>query len=200
MPRPICLLTSIVALAISMFGQARLTVNLLDNAALRPEVRAEMKRETSRILLDAGVELEWVECEIGDKPVNVVQCSAPAAAVRVMVQLLPGTNAKNPRMTGRAIIERGTGVYASVYLERVAQLAREANWGFADLLGHAVAHELGHLLLGTSAHSPAGVMRARWETEDLRRLSHHGLVFLPGQLEAVVARSASRPLEVVGQR
>src|SRR5439155_10444253 len=37
------------------------------------------------------------------------------------------------------------------------------------LLGRVVAHEVGHLLLGTTAHSATGLMRARWNDEEARR-------------------------------
>jgi hypothetical protein len=37
------------------------------------------------------------------------------------------------------------------------------------LLGRAIAHEIGHLLLGTASHACAGLMRARWLTGELQR-------------------------------
>ena len=36
------------------------------------------------------------------------------------------------------------------------------------ILGHAAAHEIGHLLLGSNSHSPFGLMRARWSGQDLQ--------------------------------
>ena len=60
---------------------------------------------------------------------------------------------------------------ASVFYERVKDLA----WG-ADkdgneiplILGNVIAHEVGHLLLGTNSHSPAGIMCANWDQEYVR--------------------------------
>jgi hypothetical protein len=34
------------------------------------------------------------------------------------------------------------------------------------VLGHAMAHEIGHVLLGTDAHSVGGLMKARWGRAD----------------------------------
>jgi hypothetical protein len=45
------------------------------------------------------------------------------------------------------------------------------------LLGHAIAHELGHLFLGTNSHSPTGLMRARWQSDDLANASRGALNF-----------------------
>jgi hypothetical protein len=104
-----------------------------------------------------------------------------------MLQLVPGVNKARPTASGLVVLQGGSGVFACLFPGRVKELARDANWQFGDLLGHAAAHELGHLLLRSSAHTTAGVMRANWEIEDLRRLSHTGLVFLPGQLGTVQA-------------
>lgn len=35
--------------------------------------------------------------------------------------------------------------------------------------GRAIAHELGHILLGTAKHSALGLMRAKWTEHELRR-------------------------------
>ena len=38
-----------------------------------------------------------------------------------------------------------------------------------ELLGRAMAHEIGHMLIGTSAHARFGLMRAVWASGELRR-------------------------------
>jgi hypothetical protein len=45
------------------------------------------------------------------------------------------------------------------------------------LLGHAMAHELGHLLLGSNSHSLTGLMCANWLTKDLIHMEQGGLLF-----------------------
>jgi hypothetical protein len=103
---------------------------------------------------------------------------------RLMLQFMRGSNPANRRAAGLAAIQGDASVYACIYPTRIRDLSRDAKWEFGDLLGHAVAREIGHLRLNSSGHSNAGIMRARWEAEDLRRLSHQGLVFLPRQLDA----------------
>ncbi|MBN8733040.1 MAG: hypothetical protein J0L64_21070 [Acidobacteria bacterium] len=183
----LCLLT-LAVLASPLAAQSRITINLYDAAGLRADHRQAMKQETSKILQQAGVELDWVECELAGQPLNQPECARPLSAGRLMLQLAPGANKKNAKATGMAIIQPGSSFFACLYPQRVKDLASDANWDFAELLGHAAAHEIGHLLLESNHHSPAGIMRARWETGDLRRLSHNGLVFLSGQLGSVLAR------------
>ena len=46
-----------------------------------------------------------------------------------------------------------------------------------------MAHELGHLLLGSNAHSSTGIMRAHWQGEELHRLSRGSLEFTSEQAD-----------------
>lgn len=182
--------------AVSAQAQPRITITLYDIAGVGREIREAMKAECSRIFLAAGVELNWVECEVAGTPVNSPECSRPLGPARLMLQLAPRTNKHHPKASGLAVIQNGSGVYACLYPERVMQLAQDAKWDFGDLLGHAAAHELGHLLQGSATHSWAGVMRGNWETEDLRGLSHGGLMFLPGQLRPYLQRLQPRNTSV----
>ena len=84
----------------------------------------------------------------------------------------------------RAGLRLGRGrrarLLAVVFYDEISRA--EASEDLAKLgLGHAIAHEIGHLLLRSSAHSVSGVMRAAWgDTE--RRLAASGcLLFLPEQ-------------------
>jgi hypothetical protein len=174
---------------VSVTAQPVVTVTLYDLIGLKPEIREGMKRETARIFLAPGLKVDWIECEVNRKPMNISECAVPLGPARVMLQIAPGLNKKMPKAAGWAVTQDKSCVFACIHPERVKELARDAKWDFDDLLGHVVAHELGHLLLCSSAHTHAGVMRARWETEDLRGLSHAGLVFLPGQLSNVQLRA-----------
>jgi hypothetical protein len=62
----------------------------------------------------------------------------------------------------------------------------------AVLLGHIMAHELGHLLLGPTSHSPKGIMCAVWRPEDLRNAEQGVLLFTPDQSKRLRARLVLR--------
>jgi hypothetical protein len=54
---------------------------------------------------------------------------------------------------GEAIVdERGVGYYAYAFYDRVQRVAEERQLGHA-LLGAVLAHEIGHLLLGSNCHT-----------------------------------------------
>jgi hypothetical protein len=65
--------------------------------------------------------------------------------------------------------ERG-GVLMTVDLFPVRTIGERASSGIAVLLGRAIAHEMGHLLLGTADHPRLGLMRALWSNDELRGL------------------------------
>lgn len=72
---------------------------------------------------------------------------------------------------GEAVIDvdTGAGVFATIYVDRVEKMAERSKADTAVLLGRAIAHELGHLLLGTNDHSESGLMRPNWTPDDIRR-------------------------------
>ena len=175
-------------------AQPEITITLYDRASLAPSVRETMKNEVVRILDQAGVRASWVECEIADTYRNFDECSKRLDTQRLMLQLLPGRQKDRPRAAGMALVTMESSVSAWVYPDVVRELAGNSKWDAGELLGHAAAHELGHLLMRTSEHSPAGIMRARWEPGELRGLSHAGLIFLPGQLGQIQARASEQAL------
>jgi hypothetical protein len=92
------------------------------------------------------------------------------------------------------------GCVANIFYGKVDELASLKGGGSARILGHAMAHELGHLLLGESAHSRSGVMRGVWSREDLKFMSWTELTFTPrqsGQIRDSLLRRAK--LEVVSE-
>ena len=54
-------------------------------------------------------------------------------------------------------------------------------------MGHAIAHEVGHLLLPRGTHGPAGLMRGTWGMEDMRDAVQGHLGF--STMEAAIIRA-----------
>jgi len=62
----------------------------------------------------------------------------------------------------------------------------------SQILGIALAHELGHLLLNLQGHSARGIMRGEWGLFDLRNAADGMLLFTPQQAEVLRANARSR--------
>lgn len=88
--------------------------------------------------------------------------------------------------------EEGTQASASVFHDRVEQLAKGWLVSPVVVLGHAMAHEMGHLLLGVGSHSPSGLMREHWSGRDLTRAAEGNLLFSSRQAETIRAQVRER--------
>ena len=88
-------------------------------------------------------------------------------------------------------------VLSTVFPDVVALVARDAGVDARRLLGYAVAHEIGHLLLNSPQHSSAGLMRALWSRLELQERRTGDWVFSNAEAEtmrlAVAARINAHP-------
>jgi hypothetical protein len=149
----------------------------------------EHARET---LQAASIDVMWRVCSAPRA------CDGPLAPGELAIRIV---RSAGPRLyqgalpLGDAMIDtgRGDGVLATVYSDRVEWLAREAGTDVRALLGRAIAHELGHLLLATASHGPAGLMRASWSRDEVRRGRPRDWSFAPGELAAIRRRVETRP-------
>jgi hypothetical protein len=148
-------------------------------------VSVALKR-VALIFRDAGIRLAWLECSAGcrvDEPSMLV--------LRIVAH--PASGSVSPNALGFAVAQQGDSTYASVFRDRVLALVGHGGpCSEAELLGHAMAHELGHLLLGTSAHSSYGLMAGRWRATDLDRASVGFLLFSPAEAALMRAEAVRR--------
>jgi hypothetical protein len=75
------------------------------------------------------------------------------------------------------LAQDGDGKYSNVFYDRVERAHSDFGAPVSRLLGAVSAHELGHLLLGSHAHSNAGIMTPVWKEEVLRRMEMGSLLF-----------------------
>jgi len=61
----------------------------------------------------------------------------------------------------------------------------------AGILGSVMAHEIGHMLLGSHAHAISGIMRGHWESSELHQIAMGTLLFLPLQEQRMRLRARS---------
>ena len=80
-------------------------------------------------------------------------------------------------------------IYSTIYSRRVDQYAQERIASRSQILAYAMAHEIGHLLLGPVPHTLFGIMRGRWTTQDLQSMAQGDLRF-SGQQSAVIRQAA----------
>ena len=70
-------------------------------------------------------------------------------------------------------------------MNRVGEQTDVEKIGLDQVLGHAIAHEIGHILLGSNSHGPRGLMKAKWGSEDIKRAGKGDLLFTPEQAQVI---------------
>jgi hypothetical protein len=124
---------------------------------------ADATTTAAGILRDAHVRAVWRDCSSG--------CAEALGPGDLLVRIVAAPEGAAAGSLGCAVVnlQAGRGTLATVYADRIAVLAGRTGVEAATLLGRALAHEIGHLLLGTARHSAAGLMRAVWSDRELQR-------------------------------
>jgi hypothetical protein len=150
------------------------------------------------ILRDAGIGVSWQDCPIGREAKDgPAQCSQALGANDLILRIgISGGSAEARYVAmGFSLVNPDEPAHlATVYADLVARVARDAGLLDArELLGRAIAHEIGHLLLGTNRHAATGLMRAIWSRDELRRQSHVAdWRFLANEAQSMRAAVATR--------
>ena len=55
------------------------------------------------------------------------------------------------------------------------------------LMGHVIAHEIGHVLQGVDRHSETGLMKERWSAQEIKEMWRTRLRFTPYDAELILA-------------
>ena len=177
------------------------SIRTYDITGLTAADRQNTLAVASNILRAAGLEVDWMECEgvfvrsAGDP------CLAPLGPTDLAVRFVrlpppPGRDGTLP--LGYSLVDTRTrsGSLATMYVDRVAGLAVTCGIDLGRLLGRAVAHEIGHLLLGTRDHANTGLMRALWSREAIRGSADGKWLFSPrearGMRDAVRTRTVQQ--------
>jgi hypothetical protein len=177
-------------LAAGAVGQAEseITVLINDNVGISKAILKQAEVEAGRIFHTAGIDITWVECS-GETARAEHACSNVPGLNEFELQFVANGRTSSELVFGLAFLdEDGTGKYCNVFFDRVMAAHRQLDEDVSRLLGTVAAHELGHLLLGSHSHAPAGIMTAVWRLEVLRQMDMGSLGFTREQAMIMRAR------------
>ena len=139
----------------------------------------EAEDQAARLFARAGVRITWLDCPTNPKEVSLYpQCANRDVVLRILSASMSNHFDSHAEALGAAIpVSKPERAWvASVFNARVASISSSWMLDPGLVLGEAVAHELGHLLLGAS-HARDGIMRANWTQQDLKQASRGQLRF-----------------------
>jgi len=162
------------------------TVAVYDDVQLSSDVLSNAEQEATRVFDKAGVRTLWILCKSNSEPDPDSRCQNHAHPTHLALRIVPRAWKTSDSIFGVAFLsEDGTGAYGDVFYDSVEKLHRDWNVSLPRVLGHVIAHELGHLLLGSNAHSRQGIMRPDWHGDELRRASMGDLLFTAEQARSM---------------
>ena len=144
----------------------------MDQAEVPPDTRQRAQDVATRVFHLSGIALVWVDAET---------CQARCLTVRIVTQPV-SAKSRDPHMLGVApSTPEARGINLWIFYPRIRAYSAELGMDASQLLGHVMAHELGHLLLPYGAHSVAGLMRPAWDRAQVRAATAGLLTFTPDQ-------------------
>lgn len=163
-------------------AEPRRIIRVYDTAAVDSAARAAAIHTAAGLLADAGIDTDWHDCTVGGAHFPCVNIrGAGDLVVRIAPTFVAGTKMPDGSISTRQTpsdpdLQLGfasfdgrtrTGVLATIFRDRVRAVAHRANVEYSELLGRAVAHEVGHLMLRASGHGLTGLMRAIWTDAEM---------------------------------
>ena len=161
-----------------------ITIRVVNEGGVEAGTLSVARNEALRIFARAGIELVWLDCGVGriqwgsGDPCQ--RDRGPAEFWFRIVTRRP--SATTPDVLGFTELDDTRDLRsAGVYYPCVMGLSKKWRVGAGEILGAAVAHEVGHLILGARSHTARGIMQAHWTGAEFVQIGLGELSFTPAQ-------------------
>lgn len=170
----------------------RLAVHLQDYASMPRWQARKAQSIAERIYLAGDISLEWLDCSPALQGLESPQpCNEPLRPSTLTVQFLTRKMANgvpvSTRVFGYATPagRSGFGNRVGIFYGRIDDYCTAHGFLTQALLGVVIAHEMGHLLLGSGSHAARGLMTCPWGKEDTRNAARGRLNFGPSRMALI---------------
>ena len=171
-----------------------IVIRSYNNADVPAADVAAARGHAEAVLQHAGLNVVWADCWAGRGPSSETdsRCQEPVGG-DIVLRLQKAGEADGLKFVSMGFslvkIAGATPFLSTVYVDRAESVARVAGVDARRVLGLAIAHEIGHILLNSNTHAAAGLMRADWSRKELRRTEGAAWNFL--ETEAAIMRTAA---------
>jgi hypothetical protein len=133
------------------------------------------KDTATRILASAGVRVSW---EKGGPQSRTTGCGSGGALQIIDIRFTYFTPAfYKPGALAEALPFALSGVRIMVFFDRVPNIFKGYPQWAGPIVGHVLAHEIGHVLLKINGHAQTGLMKARLTYRDLDGIGRKNMEF-----------------------
>jgi hypothetical protein len=147
-------------------ASSQLTVSVYNDAGIPQSTLHRAEEIAGRIYRQSGIAIDWQDE------------TRPSPITSLTLRIVSSPRTLFAEDFGVAFVgDDGRAQQADVFFASIEHFRETSSTSTPAILGHVMAHELGHLLLGQKSHSQTGIMQARWESAQLRQLSMGALVF-----------------------
>lgn len=204
MRRTTCILTTLTfILSCSMLAASvpenavaenRLAISIYDFAHIGPKTLSQAERVAGAIFAAAGIETQWTVGSASDtanlrtdfSAIPQSRCTDLPRSGLVRVQIY----SRAPQGFGALALGYSLpcaehGIQVTLFADRMEAVSASTLAIFYRVLGHALAHEVGHVLLRSAAHESTGLMKGVWTKADWQRASVTIIPFAPEQARRI---------------
>ena len=189
----------IAAFLMATANAAELRITVYDKANLSKSVSQETFAELRRIFRQSKIDVQLLA---GDPSMDEastmtytewprrgheeeVACRARRdIALDIVGVAPPGLSSK---VLGMAQPLARTGLNVRIFNDHVRDAAIRQNRTHSNVLAHAIAHEIGHVLLRSSSHADWGLMSSVWTAKEYGWMTNGGLFFTGNQSRKMLA-------------
>jgi hypothetical protein len=157
-----------IEVLVRVFGAGRVSGQIL----LGAEVTA------TEILASAGVRLRWENVRSTSETESRTRQSPSRSIETIDVRFGYLADPHNKRRAlAEAYLFAQSGIRITVFYDRIAEILGLRPVSGGRILGHVLAHEVGHILLRIASHAENGLMKAHWSGDDYSWMSFKNLGF-----------------------
>jgi hypothetical protein len=180
-----------------------ITIHVHNYARIAPKTLAEAEEVAMEIFRKAGIQTRWADADLTaengqenplDHPAHTFADIQLSIFTREMFERDGAPNNAMGLAPGNGPDRKIVYIFESNVEARFWRLMRAQGTARlyrpvskAQILGHAIAHEIGHLLLNQQVHSAHGIMRGEWGFADFRDMTEGMFLFTPQQAESLQA-------------
>lgn len=179
-------------------NQAGIRVAVYNDAHIDGVALYDAEHHAAALFAEAGVRITWLDYSHKQRRARCQpENSSADFFLRIVFAFGTMPQGSGADALGRSTIPPAGYTYvpcgtAAVFYDRVMAFASVWDPNSGEILGDALAHELGHLLLGP-LHSPQGIMKAFWTFDDLDLARRGRLRFVKEQLAMLQLTVRSLP-------